>query len=267
MPSSTVHVPTRAFGRKNAVADTRVPRFSMVTKRLIKPPPSCNWFAAVGEWKMLANDNYSCCVESAAFHALLQFSTYASRPINPTDVDVLDFYAKSAGYVPGDPTTDNGSYVLGPTGALPYWHDHGIMVNGKVNKLTAFLQATLNPEEWKQAVFTFGGAMIGLNLPDYIVASPDIPYVWDVLPGKGNAPIVGGHEVWVDGYMNVVNEDLFEFVSWGERFRMTKTFMLKYVDEVAVLYNHVAMNKLGMDARGLPESELLALMSGMNRIA
>lgn len=258
-------IPNKQLGKKPAVEDKRVPKFSMVQKRMIVPPASVNWYAAVGNWQMLANDTLGCCVESACLHALLQFSTYAEKPEVPSDQDAVDLYSKAAGYVPGDPSTDNGSYVLGDQGVLPYWHTTGIMSGGKLNKLTAFLQiSSTNPDAWKQAIFTFGGCMFGLSLPEYIVATTETPYVWDVQ--GGNPPIAGGHEVWSDGYLNVVGEDLYEIVSWGERFRMTKAFMLKYVDEAAVLYDKASLNSSGLDARGLPESELLALMAGLSHV-
>jgi hypothetical protein len=265
MPDPII-IPNKQFGKKAAVVDPRVPKFSMVQKRLVAPAPSANWFAAVGEWGVLANNNYGCCVQAMCFHALLQFSTYAEAPITPLDSDVLKLYEQQ-GYVPSDPTTDNGSYVLGPTGVLPYWHTTGIMCDGALNKLTAFLQISeTNPDAWKQAIFTFGGIGIGMNLPKYIVEPQETPYVWDVQGGVP-AATAGGHEVWSDGYMTEVGEDLFEFVSWGERFRMTKAFMLQYVDETVVLYDRASLNPQGVDARGLPEHELLSLMSGLSGIA
>lgn len=266
MPLDGYIIPNKKFGKKAAVTDHRVPRFAMVQKRLIIPPPSANWYAAVGNWEMLGNDQLGDCVQAACLHALLQFSTYASRPMVPTDQDAINNY-KQQGYVPGDPSTDNGSYVLGPTGVLPYWHTTGIECGGVINKLGAFLQIPeTNPLACKQGIFAFGGCMIGMNLPEYIVGPAETPYVWDV-QGSGPVAIAGGHEVWDDGYLSVVGEDLYEFVSWGERFRMTKAFMLKYVDEVAVLYDRASLNTQGFDARGLPESELLALMSGLSHVA
>jgi hypothetical protein len=255
-------IPNKSLGKKAAVADPRVPKFSMVQKRLPAAQPS-NWYAAVGNWQVLANDDHSCCVQAAIFHALLQFSTYAGSPITPLDADVLKLYEQQ-GYVPGDPTTDNGSYVLGPTGVLPYWHTTGIMCNGKLNKLTAFFHIEdTNPESWKQGISIFAGNMIGMQLPEYIVGPVETPYVWDV-QGSGPTANAGGHEVWEDGWFIEVGEGLYEFVSWATRFRMTEAFKLRYVDEAVTIYDRASLNPHGVDARGLSEHELLPLMSGLS---
>lgn len=260
-------IPNKKLGKRPAVVDTRVPHFSVVQPRLIKPPPTANWYAAVGNWQMYANDVLGNCVFAAIFHAVKQFCAYAGTPFNATDAEVITAYM-TQGYVQGDPSTDNGSLVLGPTGVLPYWLANGFVMDGKLNKLTAFLQlVSQNPEHWKQAVFTYGGIMVGFSLPEYIMGPVETPYVWDVLPGKGRAVIAGGHEVWMNGYLTVVSEDLYEFESWGERFRMTKAFMLKYVDEVAVLFDKASINTRGVDARGLSEVTLLALLAGLRSVA
>lgn len=260
-------VPKKKLGKRPAVVDTTVPHFSLIQPQLIKPPPSINWYAAVGDWEMFGNDTLGDCVPAAIFHAVKQFTTYAGRSFNATDQEVIAAY-QTQGYVPGDPNTDNGSLVLGPTGMLPYWHTNGFTMAGQLHKVSAFLQlANPNPDHWRQGIFTFGGVMVGFNLPEYIMAPAETPYVWDVQPGGGNPAIAGGHEVWMDGYLTVAGEELFEFVSWGERFRMTTAFMLKYVDEVAVLYDRASLNSHGVDARGLPDSTLTALMAGLRNIA
>lgn len=259
-------VPIRKFGKKPAVIDHRVTRFSVIQKRLINPPPAANWYAAVGSWGMLGNDTLGDCVEAAVYHALLQFSTYAQRPMVPVTDDVIKLY-ETQGYVPGDPNTDNGSLVLGPTGVLPYWHQTGIQCDGKLNKLQSFMQITQsNPLEWKQAIYTFGGMMTGMNLPEYIVGQANVPDVWD-LQGIGPVAMAGGHEVWTNGYLTVAGEGLYDFVSWNQRFRMTERFMLKYLDEVAVLYNRAMLNAKGVDAQGLGEPVMLALMAGLQHVA
>lgn len=266
MSVAPIILPDKQLGKKAAVVDHRVAKFSTIQRQLIVPPPFANWYAGVGEWGMLVNDELGCCVPAACLHALQQFSTYATAPLLPTDKEAIDLYSKAAGYVPGDITTDNGSYVLGDKGVLPYWHTTGIMCGGKLNKLAAFMQiADKNPDALKQAIFAFGGCMIGMNLPEYIASTVEVPYVWDV---QGSVPgaIAGGHEVWADGYLSVAGEVYYEFVSWGERFRMTQAFMLQYVDELAVLYDKASLNSNGVDARGLPESELLALMTGLSHI-
>jgi hypothetical protein len=53
--------------------------------------------------------------------------------------------------------------------------------------------------------------------------------VWNVVANDGG--IAGGHAVYLAGY----NADLFSFISWGQVYKMTHSFFLKYVDEAHAL--------------------------------
>lgn len=242
----------RRLGKREAIADTRIPRMSVVTGgRLPPPPPESNWWARITDgWPMLMNDDLGCCVPAAMLHCIQQMSTYAGRPLMPTDAEVIKFY-EATGYNPLDASTDQGSYVLGNEGLLPYWHTHGVRCGGVLDKAGAFMRIMRPDEiEWQQGVALFGGMLVGMILPAII--AEDNPYVWRDYSG----PSDGGHEVWCNGYLHVGGELLFDIVSWGKRHRMTLDFMKACVDEVAVLIDPVEMNARGLNAADMNLSQL-----------
>lgn len=252
----------RHFGRKPAVEDNRVPHFSSVRKLIVQPPPdNIVWYADVPQWDVLANDSMGDCVEAASLHALQQFLDYAGTPTIPLATDAIDFYSKSQGYNPSDPTTDKGSVTLGPNGTMQYWHDKGITCAGKLNQLQAYMQISdRNPTEWREAIWLFGGLMIGMKVPESILDAPELPFVWNYQQG---ASIGGLHEVWVNGVTTVVGERFYDIVTWGQHCRLTEEYMMNWLDEVIVLYDKSCLNTSGCDARGLSEAELIGLMGSL----
>lgn len=254
------------LGRKPSVPDHRVPHFSIHSHLLPHPPPNSNWYAAVQNWGMLLNDQYGDCVIAAAYHAILEMTTYAGNPIIPTDAEAEAAYSGATGFDPKDPSTDQGTVVMGHGGFMEYWTNTGLMIGGsKVNKLDAYFQITrMNAVEWMKAVHYFGGFMFGFNVPESIMAADQPPFVWNDPSG----PFVGGHEVWVCGYETVGSGMvLFDLVSWGARYRMTVDFMEKVGAEIVVPYDSLSLNAQGLNGAGLTKDQLTADMSALRQEA
>ncbi len=249
-------------GKKPAVNDTRVPRMSAVTRgQLPAPPPSANWYADMGEWRMLLNNQLGCCVPAAILHSIYQMSAYAGVALIPTDDDVLRAYAV-AGYDPNNPATDQGSYVLGETGLVPYWFQNGFTCGGVLNKVRTFMRITRpDPIEWRQAIWLFGGILVGLKITEKI--AEETPFMWEDATG----PIAGLHEVWIPGYLPAsgVLDDrtgpaVYDIVSWGAMYRATEQFLLDTVDEVVAVVNPVEMNARGLNAADYDLAQLESAM-------
>lgn len=243
------------LGKRPAVKDPRVKRLSFVAPNLPEPPTDVNWYAAVENWNMLANDQVGNCVEAGTLHAIQQFSTYAGNPLTPSAEEALDFYSKATGYNPNDPTSDQGSYVLGPGGTMQYWHDTGIMCGGLINKVEAFLQITQkNPREWRQGVHLFGGLLTGMMIPESLMAGDEVPHLWQDFSG----PTAGGHEVWINGYETLNSGRVYDLVSWGQMYRATEEFLIHCVDEMVVIIDMVEFNKQGLTGGGLSVADLMS---------
>jgi hypothetical protein len=248
------------LGKKHAVTDHRVKRMSIAAPNLPAPPMDANWYAGMSNWGMLANDSVGDCVEAAVLHSLAQFSTYAGAPLVPSAEEALAFYEKAAGYNPEDPTTDQGSYVLGTGGVMEYWHTTGIMCGGILNKVEGFMQITQrDPTEWMQGIYLFGGLLVGLQLPEAIVAGDTVPGVWQDFQG----PIAGGHEVWINGYETLNSGRYYDLVSWGQQFKATEEFLQRCMDEAVVVVDSVELNARGVNAGDLSMDQLMEDMKGL----
>lgn len=256
----------RKTGKLPARADHRVAFLDTMAGRLLPPPDDINWYAAVGEWDMYGNDKYGCCVEAGTMHAIKQFAAYAENPlVNPTTADTLQFYTEATGFNPADPNTDQGSYVMGKGGTMELWHTNGVQVGTSRNKVEAYVQiGDRNLTLIRQAIWTFGGVLLGFNCPEYLVASPDVPYVWR---DTKNVATAGGHEVWLNGCIRDGDEYLFDTISWGGRYRMTGEFIQAFSDEIVVAYDSISLNRQGLDGRGLPEAALLETMRDLRAAA
>lgn len=250
------------LGKNPAIRDVRVPRFGAHAAGLPPPPAAANWYADVPEWGMLANDSIGCCVEAAVLHMILQMTSYVSpghAPL-PTEAEAVAFYSAATGYVPGNISTDQGSYVLGHGGVMEYWATTGVMCGGVLNRPTAFLQLRAkDPVHWQQAVATFGSLAIGIQLPESIVSGDDVPFVWDNPLG----PSAGGHEVLLVGYQPTRDGILWDLVSWGTLYRTTTAFLMATLDEAVCVYDKAFMNALGTNPAGVDEATLVASMESL----
>jgi hypothetical protein len=245
------------LGRRPAVVDARVPFLADVSTVLPLAPPEQNWYAGPEEgagWGMLGNDTVGDCVQAAAFHLLKSATSYADKPLIPTEAEALQAYSESTGYTAGDPNTDQGTVVLGPGGFIEYWVKTGLPIGGARNKVSGFVQ--VKPAHWQVAIHLFGGAMFGINLPENVVASDTVPYDWRDAGGQ----VAGGHEVYVAGYFVESGVTYYPLVSWGVRYLATAAFLSAVTEEVVCVVDPAAMNARGVNADGI---DLAALDSAM----
>lgn len=250
------------FGRRPAYHDVRVPRLSSLNATLPPPPLNANWYADIEAWPMLANDQVGNCVEAAILHLIQQQSRYAPPYLGlaASDAEAIGFYSAVTGYVPGNEATDQGSYVMGPNGAMQYWLNHGVAIGGVVNKCAAYL--ALNPADetqWMQAINVFGGVLAGISLPQNVVARPDVPFVWSDPTGA----IAGGHEILLVGYETTPHGRVYDLISWGGYYRATAAFLRACLDEAVCVYDRISLDARGLNAAGIDEASLLADMTAL----
>ena len=226
----------------------RAPRIDLRTfrlKRYLKPrpqplpvPPSeVSWVTEVPFWPMYLNDQLGDCVIAAEAHMVNQWSRYASgNEILVTDDDVLAAYERVGGYVPGNPSTDNGCVMLD---ALNDWRQNGL---GE-HRIRAYVQVDqTNLTEVFQAIELFGNLFTGLALPlsaqnEAAWTVPDGGPVMDGSPGSW-----GGHCVPIDAaspFSRIC-------ITWGSRLKMSSHFFRDYVDEC-----YAVLSQDWIDAQGL----------------
>jgi len=191
-----------------------------------KPPNKIGFYEKIETWPMLLNNKIGDCTCAAAGHMIKSWSTYTGDPCTPTDTAILNAYKAVSGYIPGCPGSDQGAYMLD---VLNYWRHYGI--GG--HKITAFLEFPTNIKKigwhFKNSIWQFGGAYIGMQLP--LSAQAQMGSVWIVPPngpvGWGEKGSWGGHCITILEY----DSGGLNCITWGAVQRMSWSFFSTYADE------------------------------------
>jgi hypothetical protein len=214
----------RMLGKAPYVHDPRSLRLEKYAVGLPAPKPWVNWaLKAKQPWGAMYNDSLGCCVISHMGHSIQSWSAAVGSEITVPDSAILTGYEAVGGYVPGNPSTDNGCVIAD---GLKYWKATGIAGH----TIGAYLEVPqTNHTLLRQAIELFGSVSIGLQLP---VAAQNLGTYWNMAGAKsltGNwAPgSWGGHCVAVIGY----NNGSYICVSWGEIIRISVLFWDNYCDE------------------------------------
>lgn len=185
-------------GRRRPSPHTQKLYFSRYASKLPAPPATVNYApkALAALRQMYDNDQLGDCVIAGGYHAEGVVTGNASgTPFVATLAQVIKDYGAIGGYVPGEPSTDQG---CDEQTALNYWQQKGF-ANG--SKLTAWLAVDAsNKAQVQQAMWLFENLFFGLELPDaWVNPFPSADgFVWDVSP-DGTDPD-NGHCVVGVGY-------------------------------------------------------------------
>lgn len=227
-----------ALGKKPPRIDPRTLHLGLYDGLLPTPPPVWSWFQDVKEWGMMQNDTLGDCTCAAVGHGGQVTTLNTPTGIRtPPDQLVLNLYQKACGYVPGDPSTDQGGVILDVlTYVRKYALGHKKAPNyHKKFRMMAF--AAVNPGNLlhvMQAIYLLSVVDIGIQLP--ISAQAQVGGLWDVVGNPRTNPQSvpgswGGHSVIVSAY----TPDTVTCVTWGALQTMTWRFWATYVDESYVL--------------------------------
>ena len=245
----------RLLGKKPAVVDHRVKRYTArLTSKLPAAPDNVVWYAKMPDTglPMLLNDQLGCCVAATCCHFVGQSSLYAAErtPLVPTDPECLAIYVNS-GYVPGNPSTDQGWSVLGPGGLIEAW-TKGFVIGGKINKVGPVASVDFkNSEELRVAIALYGFVLTGAALTQADVESD---FMFNDVTGK----IIGYHEFLIAGCEKVAGHYYYDVLTWNGRWRATEAWVQARADEAAVVYDEVFFNARGVSAGAVNKSALYA---------
>ena len=244
------------LGKKAPRYDARTMNLiNYVSKRaLVAPPTHASWFNKIGSnaWGMMLNDSLGDCVCAAYGHMVKQWTTYAGASLTPSDSSVLTMYEQVGGYVPGDPTTDNGCDMLT---ACNWCKSTGMLVNGAAHKIGAF--AYLDPTKptlVKNAVALLGNVYLGIALP--LSAQGQIS--WQVpsggAVGNGAPGSWGGHCVPIVSY----DPTGLIVITWGAKLFMSWEFLATYADEAYAMCSPDWIKANGISPSNFDITALLA---------
>lgn len=214
------------LGKRARRIDPRTLQMASYAKaELPQPPPYVTWNAAVGAyWGMMLNDALGDCTCAAVGHTIMAMTAQHGDVVTPSDADVLAAYQACGGYVPDNPSTDNGAVELD---VLNYWRKTG-MAGHRLGAYAAVRPA--DPAEVRTAIWLFGSIYAGIALP----VSAEGQEVWSVdlddpryLQSHGAPGSWGGHAVPLLGYNRVGPI----CVTWGSPLQITWDFWTTYADE------------------------------------
>lgn len=171
---------------------------------------------------MYGNDELSDCLAAYAAHHLMLITAHTGTLFVPDPNDVIKFYSAFSGYVPGDPSTDNGGYF---TDMYAEWQKNGLCGY----KIDAWAQIpTKDFVKRQQAIRLFLGCGIGVQLPDSAQTQFSAGQNWEVV---ANDSIEGGHAILESGEGSLGHN----YETWGKGDqKASNAWDLQYVDEVYV---------------------------------
>ena len=209
------------FGRhRPAVIGPRLSASKYLATIIPAPPATCSYASAATQVldQMFGNDTYGDCVIAGGYHTVGIETGNAGKLFVATQKQILADYSAIGGFVPGDPSTDQGCDE--PT-ALNYWVGHGF-ANG--TKALGWLSVDPNNlTEVQQVMWLFENLMLGLELPDaWINPFPSFSgFTWGV---AGNSDPDNGHCVVGVGF----NSAGLQIDTWAMIGTITWSALQKY---------------------------------------
>ena len=184
------------FGRRRPVAIGPHLRASRYMANLPAPPATCSYTTAAIQalTQMYGNDSLGDCVIAGGYHIVGVETGNAGKQFIATQKQIIVDYGAIGGYVPNDPSTDNGCDE--PT-ALNYWQNHGFADGTKI--LGWLTVDPSNLTQVQQVLWLFENLMFGVELPDaWINPFPSASgFTWGVAgapdPENGHCFIATGY--------------------------------------------------------------------------
>jgi hypothetical protein len=257
---------TRRFmGRKRPlVTHPHLQLKNYMMKSLLSPPSQYGYAAQARAelHQMYLNDQLGDCVEAAIAHAVGMFGAQNDAKWIYTAEQITALYSAWGGYVPGNPSTDQGTDIQT---ALAGWQKNGAPGPGGVHKIVGSLAIDAsNMEQVRTAIWLFENLILGMELPDaWVNPFPSASgFVWDV---AGAPDPSNGHCVLATNY----NSANIYIVSWAMNGVMTNAAFEEYCGasnggEVYTVLSEDIINRAQAKApNGFDWSQLLADFKGL----
>jgi len=213
------------FGRRRPAPGVRHLRLAKYVNlsTLPTPPAKIDYTkpASRGLKDILGNDELGDCTAAGLMHVEDIFRANARSGLPPcTQEETIWFYSATTGYMPGDPSTDNGGDEVT---VLNYARDKGLFKNGS-GKIAGHVAIDgTSEDEARAALWLFGNLYFGIELPDaWINPFPKKSgFVWDV---AGDPDENNGHCFIAGGY----DAHGFTIDTWGMLGKLTPQAMAAY---------------------------------------
>lgn len=243
--------PDVKLGRREPLIDPRVPMFAALLTPALPPiRPSVDWTKGLTSWGMMLNDQLGDCAEAMVGHVVQTWSANVRTEFTATDSEIQTLYEQATGYVPGQPSTDQGTVIVD---LLNFWLTHPLCGHHLVGFANVNFKST---DEVKQAITLCGAVAVGVNLP-IAAQSQSTWYANPNLLGDNTPASWGRHAVTAVAY----DETYVTFITWGMLKRATWQWWTNYVEESYALAGAAWVAKDGLTPVGI---DLATLETYMN---
>jgi hypothetical protein len=212
---------TVKLGRKRPVSvGPRMKLGNYLRLSLPTPPANADYSAAakIPLANIYDNDTLGCCVIAGGYHiAGVETGNATGKAFEATSAQIIADYSAIGGYVPGDPSTDQG---CDEATALDYWQNHGYADGTKI--MGSLTVDASSYEEVMAALYLFENLVICMELPDaYVNPFPSNGGIWDV---AGPPVPENGHSIAGVAY----DPNGVTVSTWGILVHLTKAALAKY---------------------------------------
>lgn len=239
MPVKTLVHPatgqTVKLGRNRSAITKPQLKFRDYFEKEVPAAPDCNYAAKASTAlsEMYGNDIYGDCVIACAGHLFGVFNENAGAGTSLfSSEEIVEEYGV-CGYVPGDPSTDNGCDVVAVLGSIQqngmkgHHNPNGNDKVKRVHHISGWLSVNgANKDEVRQALYLGENLIFGIELPDrWISPFPSSSgFTWDV---EGEPDPENGHCV-IGVSTNSIGVGIG---TWGMVGTMTYAAVAKYTAE------------------------------------
>jgi len=214
----------------------------------------------ISDWRMYLNDQLGDCTIARAAHSFDAQRVYAGySPAVFSDQVIVSTYSACGGYVPGNPSTDNGCQE---PDVLNYLMHTGMVDEAGYTHKLAGWAAFKDPTDLSlmtAALSTFGTVVVDIAVQQAQEDQFSAGQPWQYVPGS---PLLGYHSIAFQ-YRGVGYTGVYEMVTWGLLQRSTRMFGHHQIKEAYVPVSADFIQANGVTVQGMDLEQLLADMPGV----
>lgn len=204
------------------------------------PKPMTGFRAPPLSWGMLGNDTKGDCVPAGGAHELMANNRlFHEHDQQPTEAAVVRQYLELTG------GADTGLVMA------DFMREWSRIEMFGINKIAGYAPIRgVNLVGLQTAICYYGGALIGVQLPESAQTQFDEDKPWTYAAGSPNE---GGHCIYLCGY----DSTFFKAVTWGRLIDVSPMFLHHYLDEAWCVISQELVeaqkDSLGVDLKTLQD--------------